>query len=192
MNCSPSGRILFWDVLENSEAGMTGKRVVMVIAEKNFRDEEFFQPKAVLEKAGVRVDAASSNIKSARGALGATVVPDMLVSDINVADYDAVVFIGGAGCRQYWDDQKALAILREAAASGKIVGGICSAGATLALAGILDGKKATCFSGEAQMLKDNGAIYTAKGVEVDGNIVTADGPASATAFGEALVRKLSE
>jgi len=176
---------------QNSE-GKMAKRVVMVIAERDFRDEELLQPKAVLEKAGVKVDIASSNTRSAKGVLGASVIPDKLVSDINVSDYDAVIFIGGPGCRQYWNDAVALAILKEAAASGKIVGGICSAAATLALAGILEGKNATVFSGEARVLRDNGANYTAKPVEVDGNIITADGPASATAFGKKILEKLSQ
>ena len=56
--------------------GLAGKKAVMVIAEKNFRDEEFLQPKEILEKAGVMVSVASSNIKSARGTLGAVVAPD--------------------------------------------------------------------------------------------------------------------
>lgn len=171
---------------------LTNKKVVMVIAEKNFRDEEFFQPRGVLKKAGVKVDVACSNTKSAKGTLGATVIPDKLVSEIDPTAYDAVIFIGGAGCRQYWEDEGALFIIREAAVSGKIVAGICSAAATLALAGVLEGKKATVFSGEADVLKDKGAIYTAKPVEIDGNIITADGPASAVAFGEAIVKKLGE
>lgn len=177
---------------EVAMAKLTDKRVVMVIAEKNFRDEEFFKPKEALENAGVKVDVASSNTKLAKGTLGKTYVPDKLVLDINVSDYDAVIFIGGAGCRQYWKDAKALSVIKEAVVQGKVVGGICSAGATLALAGVLENKKATCFPGEAQILKDNGANYTAKSVEVDGNIITADGPGSAVAFGEALVKKLGE
>lgn len=173
-------------------AKLSEKRVVMVIAEANFRDEELFHPKAVLEKEGVKVDVASTTLKTARGSRGGVVTPDKLVSDINVADYDAIIFIGGSGCRQYWDDQQALGLIKESVASGKITAGICSAGATLALAGVLEGKKATAFSGEADILRQNGADYTAKPVEVDGNIITADGPASANDFGKAIVKKLKE
>ena len=51
---------------QNLEAGMSNKKAVMVIAEENFRDEEFFQPKELLETAGVKVIVASSNTKLAR------------------------------------------------------------------------------------------------------------------------------
>jgi len=180
---------------QSPEAAMeklSQKRVVMVIAEKDFRDEELFHPKAVLEKEGIKVDVASTTLKAARGSKGGMITPDKLVSDINLADYDALIFIGGSGCRQYWDDQRALGLIKESAARDKITAGICSAGATLALAGVLEGKKATAFSGEADVLRQNGADYTGKPVEVDGNIITADGPASATDFGKAIVKKLKE
>lgn len=180
---------------QNSEADMgklLDKRVVMIIAERDFRDEELFQPKAVLEKAGVKVDIASTKIEEAKGKMGARVKPDKLVSDIDIADYDAVVFIGGPGSVQYWDDPLAHALARQAVEKGKVLAAICAAPVTLAKAGVLDAKKATCFPGEAQELRDNGVHYTAKTVEIDGNIVTADGPLSATEFGEALVKKLSQ
>lgn len=171
-------------------AKLIHKRAVMIISERDFRDEELFEPKAVLEKAGVRVDVASTNSRQAKGKLGATVIPDKLVSDINVADYDVVVFIGGPGCRQYWDDSVAHSLVREGESSGKIVAAICSAPVTLAKAGVLRDKKATCFAGDAQALKDNGAVYTGKAIEVDGNFITADGPMSATQFGKKILERL--
>ncbi|MFC1768062.1 DJ-1/PfpI family protein, partial [Candidatus Margulisiibacteriota bacterium] len=61
---------------------------------------------------------------------------------------------------------------------------------TIANAGALKGKKATSFPGVADTVKAGGAIYTGKGVEADGKIVTADGPGSAKAFGEAINKAL--
>ena len=173
-------------------AKLINKRVVMVIAEKDFRDEELFEPKAVLEKAGVKVDVACTNKRQAKGTMGATITPDMLVSGINTADYDAVIFVGGNGSHQYWNDPTAHSIAKEAAASGKVVAAICIAPVILANAGLLDGKKATVWPAEAETLRDKGIDYTGKAVEVDCNVITANGPASAKAFGEALVKKLSE
>lgn len=177
---------------EAQMAKLTGKRAVMIIAERNFRDEELLEPKAELEKEGVKVDIASTAAKQARGMLGATVAPDKLVSDINVADYDAIIFVGGSGAGQYWNDPAAHSLAKEAAGSGKILGAICIAPVTLANAGVLMGKKATCWPSERQALKDMAANYTGKRVEVDGNIITADGPGSAAEFGKALVKKLGE
>jgi len=184
--------IVFLFVFKNSEANMAGKKAVMIIAAEGFRDEELLEPKAVMEKAGVRVDIASTITTKAKGMLGAVVTPDKLVSDINTADYDAIIFVGGPGCRQYWYDSAAHSIIKESVASGKITAGICSAGVTLANAGVLMGKKATVFPSDRQALIDMGANYTGKSVEVDGNIVTADGPSSAKAFGEKIVEKLGK
>ena len=173
-------------------AQLDSKRVVMVIAETNFRDEELFEPKSVLEKEGVRVDIASTSISPAKGKLGAIVNPDLLLSDINIDNYDAIVFIGGSGSMQYFNDQRAHSFAREAVTSGKMAAAICIAPAILANAGLLNGKNATVFSSEADTLRKNGAFYTKAGVEIDGNIITANGPQSATKFGEAILEALSK
>ena len=107
-------------------------------------------------------------------------------------DFDAIIFVGGPGSVQYWDDPLAHKLLKEAVSSGKISAGICAASATLAHAGILKGRRATVFPGDAQELINNGVNYTAKPVEKDGQIITADGPASARDFGEEIAKALRE
>jgi protease I len=173
-------------------ANLQGKNVLMVIAANNFRDEELLEPKAALERNGAKVVIASSSLSTARGMLGATVKPDVLIGDKKVDDYDAVVFVGGTGASEYWDDTMAHEIAREAFSQGKVTAAICIAPVTLAKAGILDGKKATVWASEGTQIKNAGAEYTGAGVEVDGNIITADGPASAAAFGDALVKSLAK
>lgn len=167
-----------------------GKKVVLIIAHENFRDEELFEPKEVLESGGVQVTVASSSLGPAKGMLGATAEPDILVEDISGSDYDAVVFIGGTGSREYFDNPTAHSIAKEAASSGKLLGAICIAPSTLANAGLLGDKKATCFSSQADNLKSKGAIVTGAPVEKDGNILTAEGPSSAEQFGKALLHAL--
>jgi putative intracellular protease/amidase len=55
---------------------------------------------------------------------------------------------------------------------------------------LLEGKKATCYSSQEENLKSKGAICTGEGVEVDGNIITANGPKSAREFGKKIVEAL--
>jgi len=62
----------------------------------------------------------------------------------------------------------------------------------LAKAGLLKGRRATVWSSEAGKLKAAGAVYTAKSLEKDGNIITASGPAAAIEFGSQLLKTLSE
>lgn len=171
------------------EVGM--KKVVMIIARNDFRDEELFLPKEILEKSGIEVNVASTSLDVAKGMLGGTVRPDMLMSDINVSDFDAIVFIGGAGASQYWNDGVAHKLARDAFNTNKIIAAICIAPVTLAKAGILNGKRATVWSTEAGQLKVvGGAIYTGKNVEKDGNIITAAGPFAASQFGDELLKAL--
>jgi protease I len=168
------------------------KKVVMIIASGNFRDEELLDTKRVLERNGIEVKVASGTLRSVEGMLGAKVRPDILVADINTKDFDAIVFVGGSGASEYWDDPLAHKLAQSAISENKIVAAICIAPVTLARAGVLKGKRATVFSSEIAELKASGANYTGKPVEKDGNIITADGPSAARAFAEEIVRALSK
>ena len=171
---------------------LTGKNVVMIIAGKDFRDEEYFKPREVLEKAGAQVTVAASSLEEATGMLGGRVTPDIRYTDVDPAAFDAVVFVGGTGSAVYWNDSIAHEIVQTAYEQGKVIGAICIAPVTLANAGILDGKKATVSWSAADRLKIGGAINTDRAVEVDGNIVTASGPEAAERFGEEIRRILGE
>ncbi|HLE87520.1 MAG TPA: DJ-1/PfpI family protein [Candidatus Brocadiaceae bacterium] len=177
---------------ESAMQSVKGKKAVMIIAQSNFRDEELLKPKEVLEKNGVIVTVASSSLKESTGMLGAKVKPNILFTNINVADYDAVIFVGGSGASEYWDNPTAHKIANDANNAQKIVGAICIAPATLAKAGLLTNKKATTYSSTVNDIKSAGAKYTGADVERDGNVITASGPAAAQKFGETLVKALSE
>jgi protease I len=174
-----------------AQAAAVAKKVVMVIAHDGFRDEEFFVPKNVLEKGGVKIVVASSAISQAKGVLGAKVKPDSLVNDVNINEFDGIIFVGGVGATEYWDSPVAHKLARDAYTANKIVAAICIGPVILANAGILEGKKATVWDSEAKQLRGKGASYTGKGVERDGNIITANGPAAGEEFGEAILEALS-
>lgn len=169
---------------------VTGKKVLMVIAPKDFRDEEYQKPRIVLENAGAQITVVSKGVKIATGTLGATVNIDKDLSEVNVADYDAIIFVGGVGASIYFNDQTAFSLAQQAVQQGKVVGAICIAPSILANAGILQGKNATCFSSEAGNLQVKGANYTGQSVTIDGNIVTANGPGAAEEFGKKITELL--
>ncbi|MFA5115328.1 MAG: DJ-1/PfpI family protein [Candidatus Omnitrophota bacterium] len=171
-------------------AGM--KKIIMVISESNFRDEEFLEPREIFKKAGLEVKIASSALGEARGALGARVRPDVLVSDIRPEDFDAIVFVGGQGASRYWDDPSVHKLIRNAAADGKVIAAICIAPVTLAKSGVLKGRRATVWHSEGAQIQKAGAVYTAKGVERDGRVITASGPDYAGEFGREIVAALSQ
>ncbi|HID93896.1 MAG TPA: DJ-1/PfpI family protein [bacterium (Candidatus Stahlbacteria)] len=168
-----------------------GKKVLMIIASKNFRDEELETPMSILKTQGARVTIASSSLDTATGMLGAKATPNILITDVNVADYDAIIFVGGSGASEYWNDLTAHEIAKRAVEQNKILCAICIAPVTLANAGVLEGRKATAWSSEKDKLELKGATYTGTSVQVDGNIITANGPAAAKEFGETIVKALA-
>lgn len=174
----------------NSFARETAQKAVMVIAGSNFRDEELLVPQNMLRTNRVEVVLASSSLSPAKGMLGSVVRPDMLLKDVRVEEFAAVIFVGGSGAEEFWNDPTAHLIAAQAVSQGKIVGAICIAPVILANAGVLKGKKAAAWPGVAQQLKEAGVNYSGAGVEADGNIITAAGPEHAAAFAEALVTAL--
>lgn len=176
---------------EEKVMDLKDKKVLMVIASSNFRDEEYLVPQGIFKSQGIEVVTASSSLETSRGVLGAKVKPDILITAVKVADYEAVIFVGGGGSAEYWESKSAHHIAQEAVAQNKVLAAICIAPVTLANAGVLKGKKATVFSTDAGKLKGKGVNYTGANVEIDGNIVTANGPQAAEKFAQSIVRLLN-
>ncbi|MCK5595105.1 DJ-1/PfpI family protein [bacterium] len=167
------------------------KKIVMIIASVNFRDEELSVPKSVFEESGATVHIASTSLEEARGKLGIKIKPDMLIEDIRVENYDAIVFVGGTGAECYFDSGIAHDIARETCSRNKLLCAICAGPVILANAGVLKGKKATAFPTFGMELERKGVIYTGEPVQVDGNIVTANGPQNAERFAKEIIKLLS-
>ncbi|OGC05843.1 hypothetical protein A3H38_06535 [candidate division WOR-1 bacterium RIFCSPLOWO2_02_FULL_46_20] len=165
----------------------TNKRIALIIAFQGFRDEEYTGPKQVIEAAGIEVTTVSTQSGTATGKFGLPAKVDLLLNDLIIADYEAVVFIGGPGSYALRDNPTAHKIARETVKQGKILAAICAAPGILANAGVVKGKNITMFSDDGSAAR-GGANYTGKGVEVDGNIITATGPETAKAFGQSIVR----
>jgi protease I len=167
------------------------KTAVFVIAEKIFRDEEYDVPKKILINADIKVITASTTTNEAIGKLGMKVKPNILVEEINIDELDALIFIGGGGASQYFDDSLAHKLARETLEKNKILGAICIAPVILANAGVLKNIRATVFPDGKKALEKGGAQYTGAPVEIDGNIITASGPQAAETFGNEIVKLLA-
>lgn len=73
----------------------------MIIAPMGFKDEEFQEPKVILEREGLNVLVASTVAGTAEGMFGMKVTPDTTVDKVNPTEFDAVVVIGGSGSPTY-------------------------------------------------------------------------------------------
>jgi len=168
------------------------KKIAMIIAFRDFRDEEYFIPKQTLETAGAEIITISTSFGKAIGKLGGEAEINILLKDLKVADYDAILFIGGPGAANYIEDKVCHKIAGEAVENNKVLGAICIAPVILAKAGVLDGKKATVWSSvmdksAIKILEENGAIFQKDSVVVDGEIVTGNGPGAAKGFAEKII-----
>ncbi|RLI99162.1 MAG: DJ-1 family protein, partial [Candidatus Aenigmatarchaeota archaeon] len=138
-----------------------GIRILMVVAPKNFRDEEFMIPKQVFESSGFEVIVASKGVKQATGMFGVTAEVDKDLRYVDAADYEVIVFVGGSGSSIYYEDKIALDLAKLFYEECKVVAAICIAPGILAESGILKGKKATIWaSGDLNFIKileENGA-----------------------------------
>lgn len=170
---------------------LVGMNVLMIIAPQNFRDEELFEPMAVLKREGHTVTLASTVAGPCTGARGGKAEATLGLDGVRAGDFEAVVFVGGAGASVFFDDPRAQRLAREVSDAGKVLGAICVAPVTLANAGVLEGRRATVFPTEGTALTQRGAMLSFAEVIADGNIVTANGPAAARAFGEQLVALLA-
>lgn len=160
--------------------------VLMVIAPEVFRDEEYAGPKEVLEARGATVTTASVAPGTCRGKLGMTAEASLGVDEADASEYDAVAFVGGAGAQVFFDDPATHALARAEYEAGNVVAAICIAPSVLGHAGLLNGVRVTSFPSQADDLRAHGATWTGEPVEVDGAIITANGPDAAEAFGHAI------
>jgi protease I len=166
--------------------------VLVVIADKDFKDVEYQAVRSALDAAGYKVTVANASGQKSVGTDSATVQPDTTVDLVKAGDYKGVVLIGGPGATQYYTNQQLQNTLRDAAAGGELVAAICLAPGTLAEAGLLQGRKATVFSSEKERLVAAGALVQPDGVVIDGRIITAPGPEEAQQFAAAVVKALGE
>ncbi len=171
---------------------LKGKKVLMVIAKHDFRDEEYLEPYRLLKNEGASITIASESAGPCSSMLGEVeAVADCSIVEVDGEKYDAVIFVGGKGASEYFDSEIAHSIALSAFKAGKVVAAICIAPVILANAGLLKGCKATCYPAVKDRLIDKGGIHTGSAVERDGNIVTGEGPEAAVEFAMEVKKVLS-
>ena len=164
--------------------------LAMVIAPDQFRDEEYLHPKGIFQDAGFDVVTASLTTRSCKGMLGARVLPDTTVDDLDEEEFDGIVIVGGQGSPVLSESESLLQLLRDAHAKGKVIAAICYGGITLARSGLVEGKTISAYKDafSEPIFKEHGVSFAKDGVTVlhDLRIVSGQGPAFAKNFGEAI------
>ncbi|MEM7825622.1 MAG: DJ-1/PfpI family protein [Candidatus Aenigmatarchaeota archaeon] len=169
------------------------KKVLYIIAQQNFRDEELRIPKKILEESGIKVTVASITKEEAKGMLGMKVKPEITVREANPNNYDALIIAGGTGSPRLADYPEVIDIIRRFFEQKKLIAAICVAPYVLTKAGILKGKKATAFPSDFVLaeFRRAGVSYSEEKLVRDEKIITASGPEAAEDFGREIAKVLT-
>ena len=123
---------------------LDGKKVLIVIPHTQFRDEEFFEPKKILEDEGAKVVVASTKAGTCRGMKGGVAQAEIAIADARTDDYSAVILCGGSSVPEFfWNDKKLQELVTAMSAAGKVVAAICLSTVVLAKAKLLAGRLAS-------------------------------------------------
>lgn len=149
----------------------------------------------VLRRVGVEVvvlsvdDEFGVDIECSRGVC---IVADELWNEDAIADADIIILPGGlGGMDAFANDERVLKAVKEFASNkNKYVAAICASPVVLGIAGVLKGKKYTCYPGMEKEIQD-GEYLKEDNIVMDGNIITSKGPATALAFSITLAQILA-
>ncbi len=130
------------------------------------------------------------------------VQPDMLLSQIDVSEFDALAIPGGmdrGGMHGgFYKDAYSDAfkrVIQDFNAAGKPVAAVCVASLALGAAGVLKGKRATVYhqvGGKRRTeLEGFGAHFVDQPLVQDANIITSTGPGTAVEVAFSLLEKLT-
>ena len=143
----------------------------------------------LLVRAGVDVTTVGLDDQTVIASRGARLVPDTNIHAVKNEHFDLIVLPGGLpGANHLRDDANLQALLKQHAADNKLVAAICAAPKALAAAGLLDGKRVTCYPGALDEYPQLNVRSSA--IEIDGKTITSRGPGTAMDFALTLIELL--
>ena len=157
---------------------------------EGFEEIEALTTVDLLRRAGYDVETVSvSNTHHVMGAHGVEIKTDYYISEVSVSAMDMIVLPGGKGHRNLEKCAHLVKRIKKFNDEGKLIAAICASPSILGRAGVLEGKKATCYPGFEGEL--HGATYTGTEAEWDKNIITGRGAGTSTAFALKIIEAVS-
>ncbi|HEX7970970.1 MAG TPA: type 1 glutamine amidotransferase domain-containing protein [Thiobacillus sp.] len=164
----------------------------LIISADHFEDSELLYPYYRLQEAGLEVDVVSIARGKINGKHGYEVAVDRALRDVDPTAYDVLVIPGGKAPATLRKEPAAVAIAQDFMCRNKPVAAICHGPQILATAGVLQGRRATCYRSVAEELQAAGALYEDREVVVDGTLVTSRQPSDLPAFMRETVKLLGK
>lgn len=175
-------------------------KTVLALITHGVEEIEAVTPFDLLSRAGIGLTVAALGASEnllVRGRSGLEIRADVALESLAgtpddfselAKKFDALLIPGGPGSFDLLKDGRAAQLAAAFSAQGKLVAAICAAPLILNAAGLLDGKR---VSAHACAWDDIPAAKNCARVEIDGNVLTSRGPATAFDFGLALVEALA-
>lgn len=176
------------EFVTSPERRLNVPRVCVLLAD-GFEEIEAVTVIDVLRRADVDVEVLGVTTQRVRGSHAVTVEADHTLEERSQQSWDIVILPGGMpGATHLRDDLRVQALLRRQNQDGGKLAAICAAPIALGAAGILRGRRATCYPGFETQLE--GARPAEDRVLTDGNVTTSRGPGTALEFALRLVADL--
>ena len=157
---------------------------ILVPLAEGFEEIEAVTIIDILRRAEIETVTAALKTKTVTGSHNIPVTADTILTGNE--DIDAIVLPGGIpGSINLKNDERIIGLLKKISSNGGITAAICAAPIVLGEAGLLKGKKYTCYPGHEDEISDG--TYLREPVVTDGTIVTSMGAACAPLFALKLV-----
>jgi protease I len=168
-------------------------KTIAFLATDGFEDSELKEPWKAVTGAGAQAELVSIKEGEIEGKKGSTANVDKLAREVDALDYDGLVLPGGvANPDKLRMDEDAVSFVRDFFEQGKPVGVICHGGWTLVEAGVLKGRKVTCYPSIKTDVVNAGARWVDEEVVVDRGLVSSRWPDDLPAFCAKLIEEFAE
>jgi protease I len=178
-------------------AALDGKNVLVISTNYGVEQDEIVVPVDQLRERGATVTVAAQETGQIQTLVGdkdpgKTLDPDTTIGGVNVGGFDALVVPGGTiNADTIRTDRQAVSLVEAFVGAGKPVAAICHGPWTLVEAGVLEGKTITSYPSLQTDVRNSGAEWVDREVQVDGGIITSRNPDDLPAFVDAIEQALT-
>lgn len=145
------------------------------------------------------VELVSAGLRSPlRATFGFSVIPQALLSDLDLSTFDALALPGGFEGAGFYADalsEPFLDVVRAFDRAGKPVASVCVASLSLGAAGIMHGRRATTYhqvGGKRKaQLESHGVRFVDQPIVEDGGLISSTGPGTAIEVALRLLASLT-
>ncbi|MFH1996334.1 MAG: type 1 glutamine amidotransferase domain-containing protein [Candidatus Omnitrophota bacterium] len=165
---------------------------IAILVEDHYQVLEVWYPYLRLREEGIITVFVGPEKKEYKSKEGYPAQAEIAINNAKTDDFDGVIIPGGWApdiLRRYAKINEFVAGMNS---KNKLVGAICHAGWVLVSAGVLKGKKATCFAAIKDDLVNAGAEFIDQEVVVDGNLITSRNPYDLPAFMREIIAFLKK